>query len=46
MDKNIETITHGLERIARQGRYLPSGPPPTETQRDLVYDTVNTILEN
>ena len=34
------------ERIARQGLYLPSGLTLTETQIDLVCDTVKTIREN
>jgi len=34
------------ERIARQGLYLPSGLTLTETQTDLVCDTVKSILEN
>ena len=34
------------ERIARQGFYLPSGLTLTETQIDLVCDTVKSILEN
>ena len=34
------------ERIARQGLYLPSGLTLTETQIDLICDTVKAILEN
>jgi perosamine synthetase len=34
------------ERIARQGLYLPSGLTLTETQIDLVCDTVKAVLEN
>ena len=34
------------ERISRQGLYLPSGLTLTETQIDVVCDTVKAILEN